>query len=408
VRREWGALGGGGALEGGRVTRRSERGCGAAGGDGRGGGRGRGGRGSRRWRRVGRSGRQCGRGRGHSWSAWSAWSGWSGWCGWCGGRGGGGGRRWWGGPCRGCGGGGRCLRRRTAVGRGGCGLVGRPLVEARRQRAGQEVLGTGRCGRGRFPGSAVPLGRRGAGIGLDPACVDVGALTGGRRGVRISGPADASARVTADVSTGAASSIVPGVTLIGEPTAGVPWVPARTRTRTRTRTCVCVCALALACPPVCPAARTGPLGPWGRHRADGTRKVCVVHAVHLVRVVRVVRVIVPTARRGARTRRSPRAGRRSRGADRSGGRGEAVVQGVGGGRGPRVLGGVVVQLPPPVVLVTGGPSPLLAHAPNCPPRGPYENGASGKCFTARVPNSMSSNVRNSSATEVLPEEIRCG
>lgn len=59
-------------------------------------------------------------------------------------------------------------------------------------------------------------------------------------------------------------------------------------------------------------------------------------------------------------------------------RGEAVVEGVGRGRGPRVPRGVVVQLPPPVVLLTGGLLPLLAHAPNCPPRRPDENGASGK------------------------------
>jgi hypothetical protein len=57
---------------------------------------------------------------------------------------------------------------------------------------------------------------------------------------------------------------------------------------------------------------------------------------------------------------------------------EPVVEGIGHGGGPRVLGGVVVQLPPPVVLVTGGLLPLLAHAPDCPPRRPVENGASGK------------------------------
>lgn len=58
-----------------------------------------------------------------------------------------------------------------------------------------------------------------------------------------------------------------------------------------------------------------------------------------------------------------RAFRRARGAHRTRGRGEAVVEGVGCGRRTRVVGGVVVQLPPPVVLVTGGPSPLLTHAP---------------------------------------------
>lgn len=64
-------------------------------------------------------------------------------------------------------------------------------------------------------------------------------------------------------------------------------------------------------------------------------------------------------------------------------RGEAVVQGVRGRCGARVVGGVV-QLPPPVVLVTatGGRSPLLAHAPNCPPHRPYENGASRKSSPA--------------------------
>lgn len=77
-----------------------------------------------------------------------------------------------------------------------------------------------------------------------------------------------------------------------------------------------------------------------------------------------------------------RAFRRARGAHRTRGRGEAVVEGVGSGRRARVLGGVVVQLPPPVVLVTGGPSPLLAHVPDCPPRGPYENGASANCVLA--------------------------
>ncbi len=57
--------------------------------------------------------------------------------------------------------------------------------------------------------------------------------------------------------------------------------------------------------------------------------------------------------------------------------GEAVVQGIGRGRGAGVAGGVVVQLPPPVVVTTGGCSPLLTHAPDCPPTEPYENGASG-------------------------------
>ncbi|GAT83813.1 hypothetical protein STXM2123_4516 [Streptomyces sp. F-3] len=59
-------------------------------------------------------------------------------------------------------------------------------------------------------------------------------------------------------------------------------------------------------------------------------------------------------------------------------RGEAVVQGVGRGRGAGVPGGAVVQLPPPVVLVAGGPSPLLTHAPNCPLWEADENEASGK------------------------------
>ncbi|CAM5370050.1 hypothetical protein SCANM124S_02601 [Streptomyces canus] len=69
--------------------------------------------------------------------------------------------------------------------------------------------------------------------------------------------------------------------------------------------------------------------------------------------------------------------------DRARRRGEAVVQGVRGRCGARVVGGVV-QLPPPVVLVTatGGCSPLLAHAPNCPPHRPYENGASRKSSPA--------------------------
>lgn len=94
--------------------------------------------------------------------------------------------------------------------------------------------------------------------------------------------------------------------------------------------------------------------------------------------------------RGLRRRgRRPR-GRRFRGgaptgrtlsrnsSDRSRRRGEPVVEGVGRGRWSRVLGGVVVQLPPPVVVLTGGRLPLLAHAPNCPLVGPDENGASGK------------------------------
>lgn len=50
---------------------------------------------------------------------------------------------------------------------------------------------------------------------------------------------------------------------------------------------------------------------------------------------------------------------------RPGGRREPVVQGIGRGGGPGVVGGVVVQLPPPIVLVTGVALPLLAHAPNC-------------------------------------------
>ncbi len=58
-------------------------------------------------------------------------------------------------------------------------------------------------------------------------------------------------------------------------------------------------------------------------------------------------------------------------------RGEPVVQGIGRGRVAGVAGGVVVQPPPPVVVLTGGPSPLLTHAPDCPPTEPYENGASG-------------------------------
>lgn len=59
-------------------------------------------------------------------------------------------------------------------------------------------------------------------------------------------------------------------------------------------------------------------------------------------------------------------------------RSEPVVEGIPSRCGARVVGGVVVQLPPPVVLVTGGPSPLLAHARNCPPHEPDENGACGK------------------------------
>ncbi|OAH11118.1 hypothetical protein STSP_54950 [Streptomyces jeddahensis] len=43
--------------------------------------------------------------------------------------------------------------------------------------------------------------------------------------------------------------------------------------------------------------------------------------------------------------------------------GEAVLESVGRRGRARVPGGVVVQLPPPVVLVTGAPLPLLAHAP---------------------------------------------
>ncbi|MGX1116934.1 hypothetical protein RKD37_002297 [Streptomyces ambofaciens] len=77
-------------------------------------------------------------------------------------------------------------------------------------------------------------------------------------------------------------------------------------------------------------------------------------------------------------RRVAGAGVRSAG-HRAGRRGEAVVQGIRCGRGAGVVGGVVVQLSPPVVLRisgTGGPSPLLTHAPDCPPTEPDENGAS--------------------------------
>ena len=83
-------------------------------------------------------------------------------------------------------------------------------------------------------------------------------------------------------------------------------------------------------------------------------------------------------------RRQPHGPRRRR---------EPVVDGVTRGRRPRVLRGVVVQLAPPVVLVTGRRSPLLAHAPNCPPRRPVGNGASGKSDVSRSSNGVSATYR---------------
>ncbi len=80
-------------------------------------------------------------------------------------------------------------------------------------------------------------------------------------------------------------------------------------------------------------------------------------------------------------------------------RGEPVVHGVGRDRGPRVLRGLVVQLAPPVVLVTGRRSPLLAHAPNCPPRGPDENGASGKSGARPSSNGVSDDIPNTHPTQ---------
>ena len=94
-------------------------------------------------------------------------------------------------------------------------------------------------------------------------------------------------------------------------------------------------------------------------------------------------------------------------------RGEPVVQGVPGRCGARVVGGVVVQLPPPVVLVTGGLSPLLAHAPNCPPHGPDENGACGKSggrATRRTACRVSRTERASETRDLLlcrPGRDRC-
>lgn len=76
------------------------------------------------------------------------------------------------------------------------------------------------------------------------------------------------------------------------------------------------------------------------------------------------------------------------GVERAGGRGETVVQAVAGARGrARVLDCLVVQLRPPGVLLGGGagaPVPLMAHAPDCPPRRAPENGGSG-IFSRRPP-----------------------
>lgn len=94
-------------------------------------------------------------------------------------------------------------------------------------------------------------------------------------------------------------------------------------------------------------------------------------------------------RTGPRRRPFPRSAK----LHRSRRRGEPVVDGVPRGRRARVVRGVVVQLAPPVVLVTGRRSPLLAHAPNCPPRRPVGNGASGKSDVSRSSNGVSATYR---------------
>ncbi len=324
--------------------------------------------------------------------------------------------------------------------------MGRALGESRWQGAGREARGIGGRGRRRLPGSAVPPRRAGVPLRLHGIRADAGAQlvgiafrtgpqdlppgsatgvrSGAERGVRSGAVPDVAPRialavVTSGTATSTSTSTSTSTRLFGTRSGGPGGVPlgvasrgrygggsapgrrhrglrarrgrgrwARGRWRPRRR-------VGRRVPPVGlrPPGGTGPLGAGWRHRAGGARVARVA-----ARVVRGVRV--PWGRRvsgAADTVRRIPVVRRTGGVQRPGGRGESVVQGVRGARGPRVLGGVVVQLPPPVVLVTGGPTPLLAHAPDCPPHGPDENGASGKCATARVSNRESSDVLNGSA-----------
>ena len=127
------------------------------------------------------------------------------------------------------------------------------------------------------------------------------------------------------------------------------------------------------------AART-----WPRNtRAHRTRPLARRRHPHRTR---------PLVRRGHPHRTPPLIRRRHPHCPRR--RSEPVVDGVARGRRPRVLRGVVVQLAPPVVLVTGRRSPLLAHAPNCPPHRPVGNGASGKSGARPSSNGVSDDVPN--------------
>lgn len=298
------------------------------------------------------------------------------------------------------------MRRRVAVGRDGSGacVPDRLLGEPRRQRTGGKVRGCGRPVRRLFPpgspaqvtpgfGPCVAAGVRAGALGV-PVGV---AAVGGRPGVRSVGVP----------LPGAAPGVVPGTGRSGRGRHGRYGRCGRCGRRGRRsgrgrrgrrpasrlrngglgrRGCRWR-RHTLRGPPIVWCPRAGPFGAGRRQRVDGAGAgLAVRRTAH--------HVAHGTARRAVRRAR----------AHRSGGRGEAVVQGVDGGRGPRVLGGVVVQLPPPVVLATGGPSPLLAHAANCPPHGPYENGASGKCAAPRVSNDFARDAREPAAA--VPGETR--
>lgn len=289
----------------------------------------------------------------------------------------------------------RCLGGRTAAGWRGRAVLRGTLDEAGRLGAGREGRGAVGSVGGRLPGDAVPTGW--ASRPLGEACP--------RRGDPGTGPTALfvrSTRLGPGLSfTRSSLSAGPPTT---EPRPQARLLPSRPRPRTRLTHTRPRPRTQLTHTRPRPRARLTPTGPYRRPGPSTTaprRQVPLIHTMSRLRPGRSIigsslsagppttdprpRTRLPTA---PRLRAEPSlAGRFLEGQpsapravpDRARRRGEAVVQGVRGRCGARVVGGVV-QLPPPVVLVTatGGCSPLLAHAPNCPPHGRYENGASRK------------------------------
>lgn len=254
----------------------------------------------------------------------------------------------------------RRLGGRTAAGWRGRAVLGGPLDEAGWLGAGREGRGAVGCIGWRLPGDAVPAGWGSRPLG--EACP--------RRGDPGTGPTALFIRST---------RLGTGLSFTGScPRSG----PSTTGPRPRARL-----------PPTGPYLRPGPstTGPSLSARPTTTEPRPQARPTHTRPRLRArLTHTRPRLQAGPSLIRScleaqpstprpvPHRPRR---------RGEAIVQGVRGRCGARVVGGVV-QLPPPVVLVTatGGCSPLLAHAPNCPPHRPYENGASRKSSPPRASN----------------------